>query len=177
MTHVDSERAWSPAVRTAVRVAASTLVAFVAGFIVWFVGFDALWAIAVVLAVGPVVALLASRKLEGDAEWDAPRREIPRTTRLTVTAIEQSLAACNRLARPLVIRRLQALLFPERDDQLAQQTVLRRIRALLAAELREDQEILPPHDEHSISTAAIARCLDAVERLGTTANAHHETSR
>lgn len=199
MARVDAAigRTWSPAVRKAIAVAVVAVMAFGAAFIVWFVGFDPLWAMAAVLAVGPVGALLATRNLEDDPPWDLPGREAPRSTRLTVTTIERSLAACDRLARPPAIRRLQTLLFAERDDRLARLTVLRQLRALLVAELRDRGldpavgsnealalllgpdalAILQPHDDHPISAAAIARCLDAVERLGTTANNHHETSR
>ncbi len=198
MTRVDATRgrAWSPAVRIAIGVAVGAVMAFGAAFIVWFVGFDALWAMAAVLAVGPVGALLATRRLEDDAPWDPPGRETPRSTRLTVTTIERSLAACDRFARPPAIRRLQALLFAERDDRLARLTVLRRVRASLVAELHDRgvdpgdgsdeavalllgpdaRGILQPHVDHPITAAAVERCLDAVWRLGTTANAQNETS-
>ena len=192
-----ANRVWSPSVRILIGIAGGAVMAFGAVFIVWFVGFDVRWAVAVVLAVGPVGALLATRTLEDHAPWDRPARETPRSTRLTVTAIERSLAACDRLARPPAIRRLQSVLFAERDDRLARLTVLRRVRSLLVAELHDRgldpadgsaeamdrllgpdaRSILQPHDDHPITTVAIARCLDAVERLDTTANNHNETSR
>lgn len=162
--------------------------AVVAAVAVWLAGFDAFWAIATVLAVGPVGAFLASLAFEDDAPWDPPRRETPRGVRLVMATMERSLAACDRLARSTFVRRLQSLLFAERDDRLARGTILRRLRALLVTELQThgldpakatDEDavvallgpdaltILQPHDANPVTTAAITRCLDAVERLGT----------
>jgi len=161
--------------------------AVIAAVAVWFAGFDPFWAIATVLAVGPVGAFLASLAFEDDASWDPPRRETPRGIRLVMATMERSLAACDRLARPPVVQRLQAVLFSERDDRLARATIVRRMRALLVTELqasgldpakRTDETavvallgpdaltILQPHDANPVTTAAITRCLDAVERLG-----------
>jgi hypothetical protein len=155
---------------------------------VWYMGLDSFWAIAAVLAVGPVGAFLASLGFEDDAPWDPPRRETPRGVRLVMATMERSLAACDRLARPTLVRRLQAVLFSERDDRLARLTILRRMRALLVTELQArgldpakatDEDavvallgpdaltILQPHDANPVTTAAITRCLDAVEHLGT----------
>lgn len=195
MMRIDSTggRASSPAVRIAIGVAVVAVMALGAAFINWFVGFDALWAMTVVLAVVPVGALIVTRKLEDHAPWDAPARETPRSTRLTVTMIEQSLAACDRLARPPAIRRLQALLFSERDDRLARLAVLRQLRTILMAELHDPADrsdeavallfgpdapgILQPHADHPITAAGVARCLDAVWRLGTTDKDYREASR
>ncbi len=177
-------RSWT--VRFAIAgVLAAAVVAAVA---VWFAGFDIFWAIATVLAVGPVAALLASLAFEDDAPWDPPRRETPRGVRLVMATMERSLAACDRLARPMAVRRMQSVLFNERDDRLARLTMLRRMRTLLVTELQArglnpakatDEDavvallgpdaltILQPHDTNPVTTAAITRCLDAVERLGT----------
>ncbi len=162
--------------------------AVVAAVAVWIAGFDPFWAIATVLAVGPVGAFLASLAFEDDAPWDPPRRETPRGVRLVMATMERSLAACDRLARSTLVRRLQSLLFAERDDRLARGTIIRRMRALLVTELlarglnaaaQTDEDavvallgpdvltILQPHDANPVTTAAITRCLDAVERLGT----------
>jgi hypothetical protein len=166
----------------------TAVVAAVAAVGVWYMGLDSLWAIAAVLAVGPVGAFLASLGFEDDAPWDPPRRETPRGVRLVMATMERSLAACDRLARPTVVRRLQSVLFNERDDRLARLTILRRLRALLVTALqvrgldptnRHDEDaivallghdaltILQPHDANLVTTAAITRCLDAVEHLGT----------
>jgi hypothetical protein len=162
--------------------------AVVAAVAVWFAGFDVFWAIATVLAVVPVGAFLANLAFEDDSPWDPPRRETPRGVRLVMATMERSLAACDRLARPTVVRRVQSVLFNERDDRLARLTMLRRLRTLLVNELQArgldpakptDEDavvallgpdaltILQPHDANPVTTAAITRCLDAVERLGT----------
>jgi hypothetical protein len=128
-------------------------------------------------------------------------RVAPRSTRLTVATIEHALAACDRLARPRAIRTLQALVYAERDDRLARLTVMRQLRALLIAELYDRghdrglasadasdeavarllgptaRAILEPHDDHPVSSAAIARCLDAIERFDTNSLVTNETSR
>ncbi len=162
--------------------------AVVAAVAVWIAGFDVYWAMATVLAVGPVGAFLASLAFEDDAPWDPPRRETPRGVRLVMATMERSLAACDRLARPTFVRRMQAVLFSERDDRLARGTIIRRMRALLVTELqirgldpakatdedavvallgRDVLTILQPHDANPVTTDTITRCLDAVERLGT----------
>lgn len=169
-------------------VAGVFMAAVVAAVAVWFAGFDVFWAIATVLAVGAVGALLATLAFEDDAPWEPPRRETPRGVRLVMATMERSLAACDRLARPTVMRRVQSVLFSERDDRLARLTMLRRMRALLVTELRSrgldpakaiDEDavvallgpdaltILQPHDANPVTTAALTRCLDAVERLDT----------
>lgn len=170
----------------ALRLAAGVSVLAVAAAAVWFLGFDLYWSVASVLAVVPVVALLASAGLEEDAPWDPPWREAPRGTRLTVAAIEQSLDACNRLAGPSAVRHVHALLHDERDDRLARSAVARRVRALLVAELshrgldaanpRNDavilaligadaHAILRPNDDNPVTATAIAETLDVIERL------------
>ena len=162
--------------------------AVVAAVAVWFAGFDVFWAIATVLAVVPVGAFLASLAFEDDAPWDPPRRETPRGVRLVIATMERSLAACDRLARPTVVRRLQSVLFSERDDRLARGTIIRRMRTLLVTELQirgldpakatdegavvallgsDVLTILQPHDANPVTTDTITRCLDVVERLGT----------
>lgn len=164
------------------------MVAFGAAVVVWFMGFDPLWAVATVLAVGLVGVALANLGLEEDAVWDTPGREARRGIRLTIPVIEAALAACDRLARPTSLRRVRAVIIAERDDRLARSALVRRMRALLVAELRarginpanrfDDDAvvallgpdaitILQPDDGTPVTTAAIARCLDRIERLGT----------
>jgi len=163
-------------------------VAIGAAFGVWFAGLDPLWAIATVLAVGPVVVVLATVGVHDDAPWDPPSRETPRGVRITVAILEESLLACDRLARPTTLRQLRAMAIAERDDLLARSTLVRRMRALLVAELHargldatnrahdhavmtllgaDALTILQPNNDTPVTTAAIERCLDAVERLGT----------
>jgi hypothetical protein len=169
------------------RVAVGAAAAVLAAFGVWFVGFDEFWAVATVLAVSAVGALLAKFRLDDDVPWDPPGRETPRGVRLAVALIEGALAACDRLASPTAVRRARAVVITERDDRLARTTVVRRMRELLTAELhhrgldpadRTDDAvvalvgpdaltILQPNDSNPVTTAAIARCLDALERLAT----------
>jgi hypothetical protein len=177
----------SAGARVALRVAVGAAAAFVAAFVVWFVGFDTRWAVAAVLVLGPVGAVLATRRFEEDAGWDPPARETPRGTRLAVAVIEESLAACDRLARPPLLQRLYRLLSSERDDRVARATVVRQTRALLLGALHDrgldpahlpDDDVvallgadalplLQQHDGLPVTSAAIARCLDVIERLGT----------
>ena len=99
--------------------------------------------------------------------------------------MEESLAACDRLARPAITRPLRVLLTNEREDRLARGTLTRQMRALLLAELRaqglapthqtdeavvallgpDALTVLQPNDNTPITSAAIARCLDAIERV------------
>ncbi len=169
-----------------------------AGAAVWFVGFDAYWALAAVLSVGSVGPVLARLGFEDDAKWDQPGGETPRGIKLVMVTLEQSLAACDRLARLPAMRWMSAVLITERDDRMARATVVRRMRALLSAE-RHDHTldntighvfdraldpvdrsaavfarfgpdaltILQPNDGPPVTTAAIARCLDVIERLDT----------
>jgi hypothetical protein len=173
--------------RVAVRIAAGVVAALGAAFVVWFVGFDTRWAVAAVLVLGPVGAVLATRTFEEDAPWDPPSRETPRGTRLAVAVLEESLAACDRLARPPVLQRLHRLLSSERDDRQARSTIARQVRVLLLGVLRDrghdpahlpDDDVvallgadaltvLQQQDGLSVTSAAIARCLDAIERLDT----------
>ena len=169
MTRV-ADRVQSRRLRIAIRIVVGALAATIAVFAVWIVGFESQWAVAAVLAVGPVGAVLATRKFDDDAPWDPPAREAPRGTRLTVTTIEHSLAACDRLSRSAIVRPVQALLISERDDRLARLTVLRRLRALLGPDALT---LLQPNDDNSVSSAAIAKCLDDIERLRT----HQQTAR
>lgn len=183
-----STRKPSRTARITVSIAVCTIIATCVAYVVWFMGLDPYWAAASVLAVGPVAAVLAGLGFEDeDAPWDPPARETPRGSRITVAIIEESLAACERLARPSALRRVRAFLTPERDDRLARTTVVRRMRALLLAELhntkldplndlhheaiaarlgRDAITILQPTESNPVTTAAIARCLDVVEQLG-----------
>jgi hypothetical protein len=170
----------------ALRIAAGLSLLAVAAAAVWFVGFDLYWSVASVLAVVPVAALLATIGLEEDAPWDPLWRESPRGVRLTVAAIERSLDACDRLARPAAVRQVNALLHDERNDRMARTSIVRRMRALLVAELnhrgldaasRRDDDatlaligtnahnILRPTDDNPVTAAAIAECVDVIERL------------
>ncbi len=178
-------RSWSVRIAIAVAVGVAAVGAAVG---VWFLGLDPFWAVATVLAVGPAGAAVASVRFEEDAAWEPLGHETPRGIRLAVVMIERSLAACDRLARPTAARRLRAFLIAERDDRLARSTIVRRMRALLVAELNhrgldpgnrlhddaivtllgpDAVTILQRNDGNPVTTAAIARCLDAVERLGT----------
>lgn len=170
----------------ALRIAGGVSVLAAAAAAVWFVGFDVYWSVASVLAVVPVAALLATAGLEEDAPWDPPWREAPRGIRLTIAAIERSLDACDRIASPAAVRHARALLHDEHNDLLARTTVVRRVRALLVAELkhcgldvanRRDDDairaliganahtILRPNDDDPVTAAAIAECMDVIERL------------
>lgn len=169
-------------------VIGSAAVALGTAFGVWFVGLDPLWAVATVLAVGPVVVVLATVGVHDDAPWEPPARETPRGVRITVAILEEALFACDRLARPTPLRQLRAMAIAERDDLLARSTLVRRMRALLVAELQargldatnrthdhavitllgaDALTILQPNNDTPVTTIAIERCLDAVERLGT----------
>jgi hypothetical protein len=175
-----------PLERWALRIAAGLSLLALAAAAVWFVGFDLYWSVASVLAVVPVVVLLATIGIEEDAPWDPLWRESPRGIRLTVAAIEQSLEACDRLASPAPARQVHAFLHDERNDRLARTAVVRRVRALLVVELnrcgldaahRRDDDvileligtdannILRPNDDNPVTTVAIAECLDVIERL------------
>lgn len=170
----------------ALRIAAGLSLLAVAAAVVWFLGFDLYWSVASVLAVVPIATLLATIGLEEDAPWHALWRESPRGIRLTVAALERSLDACDRLSSPAAMRQVHAFLHDERNDRLARTAVVRRVRALLVAELnrcgldagnrRDDDSILAligtnahnilrPNDDNPVSVAAIAECLDVIERL------------
>ena len=145
------------------RFAAGVSVLAVAAAAVWFMGFDLYWSVAAALAVAPIVALLATTGLEDDAPWDPLWRESPRGTRLTITAIERSLDACDRLASPAAVRHVRALLHDERNDRQARSAIVRRVRALLIA--TNAHTILRPDDDHPVTAADIAESLDVIERL------------
>lgn len=183
--------------RITIKLAIVAAVCAGAAFAVWFAGFDASWAIATVLALGAPVAVLATLRVVEHASWDPPAREAPRGIRLVIPTIEESLAACDRLAGSSVTRRIRALLSNERDDRLARATITRRLRALLTAELRvrgittvhepadavaqllgpDALTVLQPNDDDPVTTAAIASCLDAVERLVERLDVHTPSSR
>ena len=171
----------------AIRVALVAVALTVGTFLVWVAGFDVLWAIATVVAVGSVSVVVATLKLEEQDAWDPPARDTPRGIRLTVPVMEDALAACDRLARVSLAHPINALLNNERDDRLARGIIVRQMRALLVAELRahginpaqqnDDAviallgasalDVLQPNDDDPVTTAIIASCLDAVERLAT----------
>lgn len=154
-----------------------------AACLVWFFGFDVPWAIAIAVAVTAVGGVLAMLSFDDPAAWDAPPRETPRATRLTIGMLEQSLAACDRLAAPALLRRVYRLTNAERDDRLARATVVRQLRALLLAALHDHglDATAPPQDiaalvgpdalavvslhDTTVTSATIARCLDALEHL------------
>jgi hypothetical protein len=180
-------RPFSRAVRIAIAICIGAVLCMVAAFVVWLVGFDEYWAVASVLAVVPVTAVLATLRFDEHAPWDPPARDASRGVQLAVPMIEASLAACDRLARPAFLRRMGAVLITERDDRIARANLVRRVRDLLTAELHDRGldpathaddvtallghdalAILQPTDDTPVTTAAIASCLDAVERLGTT---------
>ena len=177
--------------RPVYRVAGIAIAAVGAAWVVWFLGLNPLWAVATVLAVGPVGAALTTLKFEEDATWDPPEPETARGSRIAMATIEQSLAACDRLARPTAVRQLRAIVISEREDRLARPTAVRRMRALLAAELHERGvdpanashehtivtllgpdalPVLQPNESTPVTAGAIERCLDAVERPSTKPN-------
>lgn len=146
-------------------VAIGVSAALSTAFVVWFVGFDVRWATAAALVIGGVGGAIATLSFDESQPWDAHARETRRGIRLAVATIEQSLAACDRLARPAAVRRVHAMLSSERDDHLARATVVRQVRALLDPDAFAT---LLPDDGTPVTTAAIARCLDAIE--------HHDTT-
>lgn len=185
--HAMTESARSKSARIAIGICVGAVLFMGAAFVAWFVGLDILWSIAAALVMCAVGTVLAMLRFEEQTPWDAPARETPRGTRLTVAMLEASLAACDRLARPPLIRRARALVMSERDDRLAQSTVVRRMRDLLVMELHAHGvdpatctndavvELLGPEaltllrstESHAVPTTAVSRCLDAIERLTT----------
>jgi hypothetical protein len=161
--------------------------AFGIGFAVWFAGYDILWSVAAALAVGSVGGAIASLTFDGVGPWDPQLRPTPRATQLTVATIEQSLAACDRLARPSAMRWMYVLLNPERNDQLARSAIVRQMRTLIVAEMHDRGidpitspddvlallgpdalAVLEPSTDTPVTSAAISRCLDAMDRLAST---------
>lgn len=141
-------------------IASIAAAAAVGAFAVWFAGFDLVWALTTVLIVGAVGAVVATQRLDEPAPWEPPPRETPRGVRLAVTTIEQSLAACDRLARPAVVRQLRAMIVTDRDDRVARPLV-RRMHALLD---RDSLAVLQPNGDDPVTSAAVDRALDACER-------------
>lgn len=173
------------ALRLAITVATVAALSACAVVAVWFVGLDWWWAVATVVAFGLAGATFVGLKFEEQPSWDPPGRETPRGVRLAIPTMEESLAACDRLARPAMARRLRGVVIEERDDRLARGTLIRQVRALLMAELlahgitpehQTDEAVvallgpdaltvLQPNDDTPVTTAVIMNCLDAVERL------------
>lgn len=164
------------------------LAALAVGFLVWFVGFDVLWALATVLGVGTVGVALIDLGAEEAPVWQPHMAETPRGARLEVAVIADSLTACDRLARPPALRRMLALLIAEHDDRLSRAVVVRRMQGVLITELqprgldptdrstdeavmallgRDAIAILRPDERNPVTTAGIERCLGAIERLRT----------
>lgn len=133
-------------------------------FSVWFAGFSLLWAVATVFVVGAVGIVVATRTFDEPARWAPPAGDTPRGVRLAVTTIEQSLAACDRLARPPLVRRLRALIVAERDERPAREMV-RRMHALMGSDA---DAMLEPRGGGPVTSATIERCLDALERQSLT---------
>jgi hypothetical protein len=179
---------WSNAPRTArraQRIAGVAAASVVAAFCVWFAGYDYVWSVATVLVFGSVGTALGMLKFDEQPSWDAPGRETPRGVGLTLPMMEESLAACDRLASPAFTRPIQTVLSNERDDRLARGAIVRQVRALLVAELRAhgvvaanstDEKViallgqdalavLQSNDDNPVTSAVISSCLDAVERL------------
>lgn len=179
------------AARIAVKVVAVAALSACAAVAVWIIGLDWWWAVATVLAFGLAGVAYAELKFEDHPSWDPPSREAPRGVRLTIPTMEESLSAADRLARPLIARRLRAVVIEERADRLARGTIVRQVRALLLAELlahgidpanQTDEAVvallgpdalalLQPNDDTPVTTAVIMNCLDAVERLNTNTTA------
>jgi hypothetical protein len=150
------------------RAVAGVLAASGVGVIVWYAGFDLRWAITATLVAGAVGGAIATFTSDDAGPWDPYVGTIPRGSRLTAAAIQQSLAACDRLARPRVLRWTRAVLSSERDDRLARTAVMRQMRALLGPDAIA---LLQPRPDHPVTSSDIARCLDALER---SADAHPE---
>jgi hypothetical protein len=129
-------------------------------FMVWFVGFDIPWAVTTVFVVGPISAVLVTRSSSPRGTWDVPTPPTPRGTRLDCALLIQSLAACDRLARPDAVRRLQTLHHNERDDRTSRSFALRRVRTLLGPDA---PALLDPHHPHPVSATDVARCLDLLD--------------
>lgn len=184
---VQTGRPWSRGAQIAIRVACVAALSAGGAITVWFVGFDWLWAFATVLAVVSVGVVFATVKFEEDAPWHPPGRETPRGIRLSIPMMEESLAACDRLARPAITRPIRVLLTNEREDRLARGTIVRQMRAILVAELRahgvdpsrqtdeavvallgpDAIAVLQPNDDTPVTSAVITSCLDAVALLAT----------
>ena len=173
---------------TALSRSRAALLAVGGAVFAWYIGFDPLWAVAMVMAMGAVGAAVAKLGSEEDTAWALPEDAPPPGIRRDVAALAGSLAACDRLARPAAVRWMRALLIPEREDRVTRTTAMRRMAALLEAELRargldpadrsHDEAvgallgpdaiaILRPNDGSPVTTASIERCLYAVERLST----------
>lgn len=179
------------AARIAIKVVAVAALSVCGAVAVWIIGLDWWWAAATVVAFGLAGVAFAGLKFEDHPSWDPPGREAPRGVRLTIPTMEESLSAADRLARPLIARRLRAVVIEERADRLARGTIVRQVRALLLAELlahgidpanQTDEAvvallgpdalaILQPNDDTPVTTAVIMNCLDAVEHLNTNTNA------
>lgn len=184
---VGQRRAASRTVLITLRIAGVAAASAFAAFCVWFAGYDYIWSVATVLLFGSVGVGLGVLKFEEQSSWDLPARETPRGVGLTLPMMEQSLAACDRLARPAFTRPIQIVLSNERDDRLARGTLVRQVRALLVAELRahgishasqSDEKVvallghdalavLQSDDDNPVTSVVISRCLDAIERLAT----------
>lgn len=156
------------------------------GFVVWFVGFDPLWSVAIAAILLAVGSTVAGSSYDCESMWPNQAPKALRGTRLATATLEQSLLACDRLARPKAVRLVRALVINEREDQLARAQVVRQLRALLAADVRshgfdpaqqfeqiaarfgpETASMLQLRNQDPVTTAAIERCLKAIEQAAT----------
>lgn len=173
------------ALRIAITGVVAVAVAAITALFVWFLGYDWLWSAAGALTLCSVGVIVFSLKFDDQTAWEPHAREAPRGVRLALPMMEESLAACDRLARPPITRHIRVMLTNDRDDRLAQGTLLRQMRALLVAELRvrgidpakspeesvtallgrDALAVLQPNDDTPVTTVVIANCLDAVDRL------------
>ena len=155
--------------------------------LVWFAGFDPLWAVASGIAVGTLGPVFATPAFE-EAAWDPLPDDIPRGFRGDIVGLSDSFAACDRLAQPTALRWGRSLLIPEGDDRISRSIAERRMRRLLIADMHDrgldptnlsNEEvivglfgadaftILQPSEHKPVTSVAIARCLDALHQLRT----------
>ena len=184
MQHERMQRGEATARRRTLVTALAGVVTFgTAVFTVWSLGFDIAWAVAAVLALLPVGAGIATVSRREHAQWEPSSRGAARGAQLSMAALEESMAACERLARHDLLRRFRPVITAERSDRLARLQLVRRLRALLIADLHEEgidaaaqmatalaragphaRAILQPHDSTPITMSIVAQCLDAVEQ-------------
>jgi hypothetical protein len=184
---VQPRHASSRSIPTVLKIAGILAASAFAAFCVWFAGYDYVWSVATVIVFGSVGVALGMLKFEEQLPWDPHGRETPRGVGLALPMMEQSLAACDRLARPAFTRPIQTVLSNERDERLARGTIVRQVRAILVTELRargvspanqtderviallghDALAVLQANDDNPVTSAVISNCLDAVERLAT----------
>lgn len=156
-------------------------------FTVWFFGFDIAWSVSVASVLTTTGVLITRFAFDDGAGWPERPAQALRGTRLATSTLEQALTATDRLARPQLARSLRAVVINERDDHLARTQLLRHVRTLIGTEARrhgldpaqqpaqvaklfgeEAVTVLQSHNHAVVTTATIARCLDAMTRAAHT---------